>query len=517
MFKFRSTLILASFSFALNAQNDLDAIRYARAGGGGSARFTSMGGAFGAVGADLSTAAYNPAGLAVYRKGDIALTFGFRGTNNSGDIYKASSSIFDLNVVFNNFGFAAAWKAANDEDSRHAVAFTNTQLQNFKNSTRMSGYTNSSSIAKDMLTLASHYNGTTDMTGNLNTMYEGLGYRAYLLDIDSVDMKFFSFVDLKRSVKQTRDLVTSGRVNDLNFSYAYTYKDKFYLGASIGVPQLSYESTTTHIEEDDRDSMRVAIYPNDSIVSTYKDPLPVAYRSRLGFHSLEYTEYFKTTGSGINFKLGGIARVNDLIRVGFYYHTPTIYSLQDSYYNSLSVTFDNAKAYPDEAKDPEDGGTYKYRVITPGKLSANVAFIIKKLAVIGLDYELVNYKNAQLSSNNLSDFDEVNKVIKSKYKTGSNVRLGAELNLNPIMIRAGYQMQGSPFGNGPFGDVFAGDFVRNTFSIGAGFRTKSNFYFDFVVYKTVSNESYYLFSTMNTMSRLNYNSTTLSATAGIKF
>ncbi len=511
MFRFRLVFILSSVSLLSFSQNDLDAIRYSLPGFGGSSRFISMGGAFGAVGADLTSAAYNPAGLGIFRKGELSFAAGFRATNNSGDIYKRSTSVFDLNIIFNNFGFAAAWKSANDPDSRHVIAFANTQLQNFSNSTRMTGYTNSSSIAKDMVNLAEQYKSPgNNITGNLNNNYEGLGFNTYLLD--TANNKFYSFVDLKRSVKQTRDIVTSGRVNDLNFSYAYAYQDKFYFGASIGVPQIKYESTTTHTEADDRDSMRVIINPDSSYSTTYIDGLPAVYYSKLGFKSLEYTEYFKTTGSGINLKLGGIVRVNDLLRVGLYYHTPTLYRLEDTYYNNMSVTFDKTPSAPVQLKVPENGGYYKYRIITPGKISLNAAFIIKKLAVIGIDYEMVNYRNARLSGENISDFEGVNSVIKAKYKAGHNVRVGGEVNLKPIMLRLGYNMQGSPFGG-----VFGGSFVKNTFSAGAGFRTKNNFYFDFVVYKSLSTENYYLFTTLNTKAKLKYNSTTFSATVGIKF
>ena len=513
MSRFKLAFILSTFLFISYSQNDVDAIRYSRIGGGGSARFISMGGAFGAVGADLSCAAYNPAGLGVFRKGELSFSAGFRATNNSADIYKKTSSVFDLNGNFNNVGFAYAWKAANDPDSRHVFSIVGTQLQNFNNSTSMSGYTNSSSLGKDMLNLAVKYQSPgNNITGNLNSSYEGLGFNAFLLD--TANNNFFSFEDPKRTVKQTRSVVTAGRVNDWNLSYAYSYKDKFYLGASLGLPQVSYESTTTHTEEDDKDSMRVTVNPaNNSYSTTYVDDLPVIYNSRLGFKNLVYTEYFKTTGSGVNLKLGGIVRLNDLLRIGLYYHTPTIYSLSDTYYNNLTVTFDKPGSTPDNAKDPPAGGYYQYKIITPGKISANAAFIIKKLAVIGIDYEITNYRNAQLSGGaNANSFADANTALKTYYTTGQNLRVGAELNLNPLMLRAGYNMQGSPFGK-----VFVGDFVRNTFSAGFGFRTKNNFYFDFVVYKTLSKENYYLFTTLNTMSKIRYNSTTLSATIGVKF
>jgi hypothetical protein len=513
MFQFKLVFILSSVAMVSFSQNDLDAIRYAHTGIGGTSRFISMGGAFGAVGANVTTSAYNPAGLAVFRKGEISFSTGFKVTNNTASIYKKSSTIADLNVVFNNFGFVAAWPSGNG-DNRNIFSFSSTQLQNFNSSTRMSGYTNSSSIAKDMYNLAEgdKSNGGV-ITNNLYSNYEGLAFNTYLLY--TANNKFFSMLDLKRTVKQTRDLETSGRVNDINLSFAHAFEDKFYLGVSLGIPQVKYESTTTHVESDDRDSMRVVLIDDSTFSSTYIDDIPVLrsyYDNKLGFNSLEYIEYFKTTGSGINLKLGGIVRVNDLIRVGFYYHTPTIYRLQDSYYNSLSVSFDADPKNPSFIKDPEAGGVYKYRMITPGKVSANVAFIIKKLAVIAIDYEMVNYQNAQLKGDNISDFESTNSIIKEKYKAGHNLRIGSELNLNPFMIRVGYNMQGSPFGN-----AFTGDFVKNTFSGGFGFKTESGFYFDFVIYQTRSNDNYIPFITMDTEAKIKYNSTTVAATIGIKF
>src|SRR4051812_43392595 len=112
-------LIAAGVIFRVESQNDLDAIRYSRIGVGGSARFTAMGGAFGALGADLSVAAYNPAGLAVYRKGDVQFSGGLKTTTSSGNIYGKTTSLVDASFLFNNFGIAAAIKSKQDPESRH--------------------------------------------------------------------------------------------------------------------------------------------------------------------------------------------------------------------------------------------------------------------------------------------------------------------------------------------------------------------------------------------------------------
>jgi hypothetical protein len=499
--------LLASIFCSAVAQNDLDAIRYSRVGVGGSARFVSMGGAFGALGADLSVGGLNPAGLAVFRKGDIQFSGGLKTTNTNGTIYGKSTSLVDASFVFNNFGVAAVWKSQNDPESRHVVAFSNNQVQNFFNSVRLSGYTNNNSITKDML-----YQAEGKTLKDLSNSYEGLAYDAYLLDYDSASGKYFSFVDTKRTVLQTRDIVTKGRVNDLNFSYAYTHKDKFYLGASISFPQVEYTSTTTHNEYDDKDSMRVAITSDSTFTTTYTDGLPFIYTDRLGFNSLTYEEYFKTTGSGFNLKIGGIYRVNDFFRVGGFYHSPTILRLTDLYYNAITTSFDKAKSSTETTQYPDPPKSFGYRIITPSRLGVNFGFVLGKKALIGIDYETVNYRQASLSSSNVDDFKGVNTVITTKYAVGHNLRIGTEYNLEPFKIRLGYSMNGSPFG-----EVFSGPFVRNNYSVGFGYKSRGSFYADFVFVKSIEEETYYLYTALPTSGRIINNTTTAGVTIGFKF
>src|SRR5674536_391977 len=56
------------------AQNVDDALRYSQSFYGGTARFMSMGGAFTALGGDISSLSQNPAGLGVFRSSEITLT-----------------------------------------------------------------------------------------------------------------------------------------------------------------------------------------------------------------------------------------------------------------------------------------------------------------------------------------------------------------------------------------------------------------------------------------------------------
>lgn len=65
---------LALVPAAAFAQGAFDAYSISQPDLKGTARFMSMGGAFGALGGDLSTFSQNPAGIGVYRRSEIGIT-----------------------------------------------------------------------------------------------------------------------------------------------------------------------------------------------------------------------------------------------------------------------------------------------------------------------------------------------------------------------------------------------------------------------------------------------------------
>ena len=54
------------------AQNEVDVLRYSITQPTGSIRTMAMGGAFGALGADIASMGINPAGIGMYRRGDVS-------------------------------------------------------------------------------------------------------------------------------------------------------------------------------------------------------------------------------------------------------------------------------------------------------------------------------------------------------------------------------------------------------------------------------------------------------------
>ena len=73
-----SVTTFSLLSISLISQNDIDALRYSQTFFGGTSRSKAMAGSFGALGADGSCMGANPAGIGLYKKGDINISFGLR-------------------------------------------------------------------------------------------------------------------------------------------------------------------------------------------------------------------------------------------------------------------------------------------------------------------------------------------------------------------------------------------------------------------------------------------------------
>ena len=89
------------------AQSAIDALSLTQTQLRGTARFMGMGGAFTALGGDLSTLTQNPGGIGIYRKREIGVTLDINAmsTETLSDVkYKDNPTT----VACNNFGYVGA-------------------------------------------------------------------------------------------------------------------------------------------------------------------------------------------------------------------------------------------------------------------------------------------------------------------------------------------------------------------------------------------------------------------------
>lgn len=502
---------MSLLSFSLISQNDVDAMRYSQTYFGGTARSKSMAGSFGALGADGSCMGINPAGIGLYKKGDINLSLGLIFSSIEGQHNGETNKSIKATTNFDGLSLVGAWDSKTNPENHHAIGLGCNQVANFNSNTLIEGISNKS-ITQDMLASSKNVS-----VANLDGGFAGLGYETYVLD--TINGKYYSFVNTKYDIKQAKSIQTTGRVNDWNINYAYGYKDKLYIGAAIGIESINYSYNSVYTESDVNDSMRIT--KNGAIYnSTYNYPIYIYPGSQAGtiiggFKDLSYQETYKTTGNGYNLKLGVIYRATDFMRLGVSFVSPTVYSLTDTYLYSMKTNFDNGASYSSQ-NPPSPGGKFSYKIYTPLRLTGSIAFLYKKIGAINVDYDYINYSQASLqdasSSNTQNTFTGVNATIQSKYSQSSNLRVGAEVNIKPLFIRLGYGMYGSTFG-----EKFNGDFVKTFYTGGVGFR-KNKMYVDLSFTQSSSNENYYMYNPNYVdKSTLKISGTTIGITIGSKF
>jgi hypothetical protein len=132
-------------SVTLEAQNEIQALRYSRHNPFGTARFASQGGAIGALGGDLTAVQVNPAGLGFYRATEYSFTPSFYWVNTTSEYMgiTADDSRFRFNV--GSTGFVAAHNSKRKSGFvGGAFAFGYNTLVNFNNSMTIRGLNNQS-------------------------------------------------------------------------------------------------------------------------------------------------------------------------------------------------------------------------------------------------------------------------------------------------------------------------------------------------------------------------------------
>ncbi|PCH94451.1 MAG: hypothetical protein COB85_05615 [Bacteroidetes bacterium] len=428
----------------VSAQNEVDALRMSQTGVFGTSRYVAMGGAFGALGGDLSVVAANPAGLGVYRQSELSFTTVMFLESTKATHYGETDRGNKFNVNFGNIGIVLAKLQNNSHQTSWVatqLAFTYNKTINFNNRTRLVGFNPTSS-------LLDHY--LLDVQGTFQSELEaynpfgaGLAWQTYLLNpLDTVDSNSYMTVVNGGGLEQTKTIRRKGGVNELAVSVAANYANRLYIGASLGFPVVKYTETSTYREEDINDT--------------------IAY---LNYFTLE--DNFTTTGNGINFKIGIIYRAANWIRIGAAFHTPTFYALSDEFTSKMNASFDSIPEWSSstdreyEAVSPN--GSFDYKIISPMRLMGNIAFVIGKQGLLSADYEWVDYSTASLSSPSFS-FSNSNREIANKYKGNGILKIGTEWRFLPFIFRGGYVLYGTPF------KTSTQKGVRSSYSLGFGIR-----------------------------------------------
>lgn len=460
-----SIVFISGFTFA---QNEVDALRYSQTFFGGTARYMSMAGSFGALGADVSTIGSNPAGLGLFKKSEFSITPGFFMGETQSNFNGTQRSDSRNNFNLSNFGMVLTSPPGGkngDSFLKHfQFAFSYNRINNFSNRMLAEGYNDQNSIIDTYVDNANgiHY---LDIEDNLYGMYSYDLYPAwwtYLIDTipGSQDM-YRGAVPAGKGIYQRKEIESWGSMNEYSLALGANLGNSVYLGASFAFPTIRYYETSRYSEID----------VNDEIDD---------------FRQLSIYDDLQTTGSGFNMKLGLIVRVTNFFRFGGAVQSPTWYNnMKDYWYSEFRSEFDNNDVYV--KRSPY--GSYNYSLETPWKATGGVSFVLWRAVLISADYEYINYSESKLRSYDYNYYDE-NSAIKNKYSETHNIRLGSEVRIGHFAMRGGFGYYMSPYSNNSI------DGEKLYYSGGIGFRDKS-FFVDLAYVRGSSNENYYFYGSEN--------------------
>lgn len=450
MMKSPILLLIACMSLSvLNAQNELDALRHSQSSlPAGTARSMGMGGAFSAVGADLSSAATNPAGLGLFRQSVFSFTPVFRTTQTSSQYLDTTGSgetsylrVPSIGVSFYNRTYSGY--GAEDSDTEptgvlsYSVAFGINQLENYTRETKIEDAFNPySSIGQYFADRSQGLSPT-----NLGVV-DQLAFQLLIIDTVALsDGRTYFPAASEGQVAQTVQRQETGRRNEWYFGFGANYSDKVYFGASLGLQTLRYEQDFT-FNEQDINNLYEFYYPYDDNVFPLQIPT----------NEIRFLDNFTTRGTGFNGKAGVILRPVDALRISVSGQTPTFLTLTDQFTTTLvhSLTL-SPTGGPEEYTAETDPASFEYSLMTPWKAGAGLMYQIGKFALISAEADYTDYRSARLrsiersiSSPGYYAFRDENARIQEYYKGTFNYRIGAEARVDIFRLRAGAALYGSP-------------------------------------------------------------------------
>ena len=517
------------FSQAARAQGSYvdDALLYSRQNPAGTARTLGLGGASTSLGGDYGSMNTNPAGLGLYTKSEFTFTPGVGiGNATTGIVANAASlsagsvqqstntfHVASLGLVFTNRR-ADGDRSSDWRGGSFALGFT--RLADFNYGYRYRNITDDAHSfyqflrepggnSQNSVTSASYQAAANDINNQFNTgtytNLDGLAYGNYLTNqytlkdasgkviTDGNNNPYYQVViqnPRSGQVQQDGVVQSQGSLSQFDLGYGGNYRDRLYIGGGVGIVSMSRTLTSTFGE------------------------------SQNGVENFHYDDYLKTTGTGINARLGIIVRPADAVRIGLSAQTPTYIHLTDTYQTTLTSNPSYVAANNSNVLSTSPGN-YDYSVTLPFRANGGLTFLFSKYGFITGDVEYVGYSQTRFNPNSndtSTSFSDVNQAISGGYKNTVNLKVGLEGRFDIFRARLGYARYGNPYAAGSL------DRSQNYITGGLGFRTKSFFLDAAEVYLVSSKDQYSpysLYSAASPIASINANRATTSLTAGFLF
>lgn len=527
MKKYIISLSIATIATNSYSQSAIDAYNFSQPDMKGTARFMSMGGAFGALGGDLSSISQNPAGIGVYRNNDFGFTLNLDAQTSSSTADGSSYKMDQTKFLLNNIGVVLTLKLPNTNFPNFNFGFTYNKGASFNRvyggniktlhnsmSNYIAGLANSENLSEGDVASSQGYNPYDYSVPWLPV----LGYDSYLITPDvnpnTGATNWYGLwsdymTNASTSGSGTFLMRETGGIDEFNIVFGGSIANTLYWGMNFQIASLHYTLNSIWGE-----SLTNALVPDAN------NQLTVANAD------WNLNNYYSVSGSGFSYQLGLIYKPVQELRLGFAFHTPTWYNLNESFSASVDYLYGGTESGIATTNNGYLGyNDYGFR--TPWKIIASAAGVLSSNFILSFDYEWANYGKMHFSEPtyydggydywepwalsagtkasqpfyDLSDpYGYENGDIRAYYKSTNTFRVGAEFKPIPsLSIRAGYAYVSSPVRNEAknndltiytAGTMPSYRFDNNTNYLSAGIGYRYNrFYVDLAyVYKNMKSE-----------------------------
>ncbi|CAK9251494.1 unnamed protein product [Sphagnum jensenii] len=444
----------------------------------------------------MSSMSSNPAGLALYRSHEFAISGGgiWGGTNSTYQGQASSASFSKATLSQAGFVFATRKLSRYDNLSynrggsaldRFVIGFGYQKLADYNRTDYIYGSNSSNSYAGAM---ASSLNANQNPINVNNFSIPTVnGYNSGLLTYPDTATDFLA-PRMGLPINQVGTITTQGSMNELSLTMGFNVGNTIYIGAGLGVPYVSYHRYVNFQE--------------------YNNAQDSSYSSQYNY---------SLTGWGVNGKLGIIVKPVQWLRLGAAVQSPTVYRLSESDWGATQSLF------ADSAYGSQSNLNYQFTYNNPLKGTFGASFYLKQWGFLSVDYELNDYGHTRYTfdGSDRSTSDEINKNINSMYKLASTVKAGAEFAYKSLRLRAGFAWSESPFKNSLAPSGYDG--ARFNYTAGIGYRGK-RFFADLAYVRTQYKDYYTPYSYTDAQGNLqapgvlnSFSSNTIIATIGFKF
>ena len=411
----------------------------------GTARYVGMGGAMEALGADISTMSSNPAGIGLFRKSQVSMTFGVVAQTDAETAlnYNGSTLSFDgkkSKPSFDQAGFV--WSPSSKSSNYINLGFNYHKSTNFNQILTAVGRLDGAS--QNRLTAAKYakivnkdyanYLGVMIATG-VDYGYQNMfGTNADGSMMNSLKGEDFLFGQYQHGYIGVYDFNISGSLNN-----------RVWLGLTVGLHDVHYNSNSSYGEILEQ-------------VGTASDGSSV-------YAATNSMEQVKITGTGFDVKFGAIFRpfVDSPFRIGVYVNSPVFYDLTRSSAIDMEA-YNLPKSFAPSESQPGISGNlydsdyhnisdYDFRLNTPWKVGASLGHTIGSNIALGATYEYAwyNHMDTRIKDGGYYDYywgeyyesstsDKVmNENTKSSLNGVSTLKIGMEYKpIQMLALRFGY-------------------------------------------------------------------------------